>query len=115
MVDYNSDEEEDNSRFVRQNVEVLFETNNDLQNDVSIRHREDKRSEPREEIRIEISTPTSSRNMTKNHPLEQIIGIKDKGMMKMNIVNEELCLISQVEPKSIDEACKDDHLMQAMK
>ena len=58
-----------------------------------------------------MSTPTFSRNMIKNHPLEQIIGSKDKGVMKRNIVNEELCLISLVEPKSTDEACKDDHWM----
>ena len=30
-------------------------------------------------------------------------------------VNEELCLISQVEPKNADEACKDDYWKQAMK
>ena len=30
-------------------------------------------------------------------------------------VNEKLCLISQVEPKSADEACKDDHWIQVMK
>lgn len=35
--------------------------------------------------------------------------------MKRNKINEELCLIPQVEPKSIDEACKDDHWIQPMK
>ena len=45
----------------------------------------------------------------------QIIGSKDKGVMTRNRVNEEICLISQVEPKSIDEECKDDHWIQAMK
>ena len=35
--------------------------------------------------------------------------------MKRNRVNEELCLISQVEPNITKEACKDDHWMQAMK
>ena len=30
-------------------------------------------------------------------------------------INEELCLISQVEPKSADEAIKDDHWMKTMK
>ena len=35
--------------------------------------------------------------------------------MKRNRVNEELCLLSQVEPKSVDEAFKDDHQIQAMK
>ena len=35
--------------------------------------------------------------------------------MIRNRVNEEICLISQVEPKSIDEACKDDYQMQEIK
>ena len=47
--------------------------------------------------------------MTKNHPPEKKIRRKDKGVITINKVNEELCLISQVEHKSADEACKDDH------
>ena len=35
--------------------------------------------------------------------------------MTRNKVNEELCLISQVEPKSIDEACNNDHQIQEMR
>ena len=35
--------------------------------------------------------------------------------MKRSRINEELCLISQVEPKSVDEGTKDDHWMKAMK
>ncbi|MDF3686196.1 hypothetical protein, partial [Enterobacter hormaechei] len=35
--------------------------------------------------------------------------------MTRNRVHEELCLISQVEPKISDEACKDDHWIQEMK
>lgn len=116
MIDYNSDEEENNYRIVRQNVEVLFETNNDLQNDVlCVEHREEQKFESRDERRVEISTPSSSRNMTHNHLTKQIIGRKDKGVMTRNKVNEELCLISQVELKSIDDACKDDHWIQVMK
>ena len=53
--------------------------------------------------------------MTKNHPLEKIIGSKDKVVMKRRRINEELCIISQLEPKRIDEAIKDDHWMKAMK
>ena len=53
--------------------------------------------------------------MTKNHPPEQIIEIRDKGVMKRSRINEELCLISQVEPKNADQACKDDYWKQAMK
>ena len=36
-------------------------------------------------------------------------------MMKRIRFNEELCLISQVEPENVDEACKDDYWKQVMK
>ena len=36
MLDYIFDEEEDNPKPIRENIEVFFETNNDLQNDVQI-------------------------------------------------------------------------------
>ena len=35
--------------------------------------------------------------------------------MTRSRINEELCLISQLEPKNIDEVCKDDYWKQAMK
>ena len=35
--------------------------------------------------------------------------------MTRNKVNKEICLISHVEPKSVDEACKVDHLIREMK
>ena len=47
--------------------------------------------------------------MINNHPFEKIIKNKDKDVMTRSRVNEELCLISQVEPKNVDEACKVDH------
>ena len=53
--------------------------------------------------------------MIKNHLSEHIIRRKDKGVMTRSRVNEELCLISQVEPKNSDEACRDDYCKQAMK
>ena len=88
----------------------MFKTNNDLQNDVlTFEHRGEHSSEPREEIRVEMSTPTPNRNLTRNHPLEKIIGSKDKGVMTRNGVNEEICLKSQVEPKCVDEVVKDNH------
>ena len=62
-----------------------------------------------------MSTPTPNRNLIKNHPPKQIIGSKDRGVMTKKRVNEEICLISQVEPKRIDEACKDDHQIQEIK
>ena len=76
---------------------------------LTVEKRGEHKYEPRDEKRVAMSTPTPNRNLTKNHPLEQIIGSKDKGVMTRNRVNEEICLISQVEPKSANEASKDDH------
>ena len=70
---------------------------------------------PLVEPRVEIATPTLGKNMIKNHPSKQIIGSKDKGVITRSKVNEEICLISQVEQKNAYEACKDDSLKQAMK
>ena len=53
--------------------------------------------------------------MKKNNPLEYINKSIDKGVMTRSRINEELCLISQVEPKSADEEIKDDHWMKEMK
>ncbi len=59
MVDYNLDEEEDNFGIVIHNVEVFFETSNDLLNDVlAIDQRREKRSKTRDEIRVQMSNPT---------------------------------------------------------
>ena len=66
-------------------------------------------------IRVETTTPIANKNMTKNHLVDQIIGSKDKGLMKRSRINEELCLISQMEPKNANEVVKDDHWIQAMK
>ena len=53
--------------------------------------------------------------MMRNHPSVQIIGSKEKGVMASSRINEELYLISQVEPKSADEPIKDDNWMKEMK
>lgn len=48
------------------------------------------------EIRVEPTTPTPNRNLVRNHPANQIIGSKEKGIMTRSRINEELCLLSQV-------------------
>ena len=95
------------------NDEVFLETNNDFHNEGE--PRKEQSSKPSIESRVEIRTPTLGKNMIKNHPSEKIIGSRDKGVMKRSRVNEELCLISQVEPKNAYEACKDDYRKQVMK
>ena len=81
MVDYNSDEEQDNIGIVRQNVEFITKTNNDLHNGNQI---EEMRSYPRVEERVYLTTP--SRSIEKNHRPKQIIGRRNR-----NQVNEEVC------------------------
>ena len=89
------------------NDEVFLETKNDLQNERELRKKQSLK--PLVEPRVEISTPTSGKNMIKNHPSKQIIRSKDKSVMTRIQVNEELFLISQVEPKNAYQACKDDY------
>ena len=89
VVDYNFDDE--NVVTKPKNDEVFFETNNDLQNEGE--QRQEQSSKPSTKQRVEITTPTSGKNMTKNHPPEQIIDNTDKGVMTRSRVNEELCLI----------------------
>ena len=77
------------------NIELFLKTNNDLQNNVQTEEiREEYSLVP--EIRIEVVTPTTNRNMIRNHPVDQIIGCKEKGIMRRSRINEELCLIPQV-------------------
>ena len=40
----------------------------------------------------------------RNHPANQIIGSKEKGVMTRSKINEELCLISQVKPKRANDS-----------
>ena len=111
MMDYNSNED---SRMTNKTNELFLKTKNDLQNNVQTKEiRREQSIAPK--IRVEESTMVTNKNMTKNHPGDHIIGSKDKGVMTRSKINEELCLISQVEPKNIDEAIKDHHWIQAMK
>ena len=110
IVDYNSDDDVvTNPR----NDEVFFETNNNFHNEG--KPRKEQSLKPSVEPRVNIETPTLGKNMIKNHPSEKIIRRRDKGVMTRSRVNEELCLISQVEPNNANETYKDDYWKQAMK
>lgn len=50
-----------------------------------------------------------------NHLEDQIIGDKNKGVETRRRLTEEYCLISKSEPTSVNEACKDEHWVEAMK
>ena len=110
IMECNSNEELETTN--RRN-ELLHKANNDLQYNVQNKiMREEQRIVL--EIRIEVVAPTPNKNLIRNHPANQIIGSKEKGVMKRSRINEELCLIYQVEPKSANETIKDDHWIKEM-
>lgn len=79
---------------------------------------------------METVTPTSSENsivteeqqqvntpryVRLNHSKSQIIGNKYQGVMtRGRLENGEVCLISQIEPASVIEACEDKHWIKSM-
>ena len=67
ITDYNSDDENVVVTKPR-NDEVFIKSNNDLKNEGE--KRQEQILEPRAELRVEITTPTFGKNMTKNHPPE---------------------------------------------
>ena len=85
VVDYNPHDENVVVTKPR-NDKVFFETNNDFQNEGELRH--EQSSEPSTELRVEITTLTFGKNVTKNHPSDQIIDNKDKDVMKRSEINE---------------------------
>ena len=92
---------------------LFLKTNNELQNSAQTKIIREEQSAVCQ-IRIEATVPTPNKNLIRNHSTDQIIGSKEKGVMTRRKINEEICLISQVEPKSIDEAIKYDHWIKAM-
>ena len=61
-------------------------------------------------------TKTPSRRVQKNHPEEQIIGSTSDGVhtRRQLMYQTEIAYLSQVEPTSIKEACKDESWVKAM-
>lgn len=113
ILDYDSDEET-KLKANQENVELFYEIDIDLQNDIQLVEQREELSEPRAEVRVE--TKILNKNLIKNNPTDHIISSKDKGVMTRNKAQrEELCQISQVEPKSTDEASKDYFWIQAMR
>jgi hypothetical protein len=65
------------------------------------------------------TTNSSSKIIQKNHPTNQIIGGKDKGVQTRrklikNIEKSHMAFISLMEPKNFNEANKDDHWVKEM-
>ena len=110
IMEYNFNEE---FEMTNRSNELFLKTNNDLQNNVQTEVAREEQNTTHE-IRIEITTPTPNRNLIRNHPTNQIIGSQEKRVMTRSKINEELCLISQVEPKREDEEIKDDHWIKEM-
>ena len=86
-MDYNSDEDNGYSRITNRNNELFLKTNNNLQNNLQIEKLREDQSIVHE-IRVEVATPTKNKNMMRNHPPDQIIGSKEKGVMTRSRINE---------------------------
>jgi len=57
-------------------------------------------------------TPKVPRYVTLNHSEDQIIGDKNKGVQTRRRIaqdSNEYCLISKIEPKTVNEACNDEN------
>lgn len=111
-----------------ESVNVKFDEN--LQNSIAIDgyvsnepdYREmeeidDEQEVQNEEEEAQEKTPKTPRYVQNNHSKDQIIGDKRKGVLTKSKdveVEVNLCLLFEVEPKSISEACKDEHWMNFM-
>ena len=69
----------------------------------------------KELMQPDIEHQKTPRYVRLNHFEDQIIGDKNKGVMtRRRLANEEICLVSQVEPTSISEACSEKNWIKAM-
>lgn len=74
-----------------------------------------KNSTMTEEQNKESESQKTPRYVRINHSEDQIIGDKNKGVMtRRRLANEEVCLISQIEPTSINKACNEKFQVKAM-
>lgn len=79
------------------------------ENESADANREERVQEPKI-----LENPKTPRYVRLNHLENQIIGDKNKGVMTRRRLVEEICLISKIKPKSVDEACKDENWIKAM-
>jgi len=73
-------------------------------------------NEPIQEIEVQES-PKIPSYIRLNHSKDQIIGDKRKGVQTRRKIaqdSEEYCLISKIEPKSVNEACNDESWTKAI-
>jgi len=73
-------------------------------------------NEPVQEIEVQVS-PKIPRYVKMNHSKDQIIGDKSKGVQTKRRIaqdSEEYCLISKIEPKTVNEACNDGNWTKEM-
>ena len=107
MLYYESDEESNPQPNI-ETTKQFFETDSELLNEI---HAEENREESTVEERSVTMTP--NRYISRHHLVELGIGSLDRGAMTRKKVH--LCLISQIEPKSTNEACEDENWINALK
>lgn len=92
---------------------VEIETMQIFQNEPN---KEELNEEQNNEVEVCLNNnPKTPMYVAKNHPENQIIGDKRKDTLTRSKAREEICLISQIEPKNTEEACRDNYWIKAMK
>lgn len=93
------------------------ERNYDQNLEMTIQKKELVESENNRKICVseQFEAPKTPRYVPRNHLEDQIIGDRNRGMLTRSKAREELCLISQVEPRTTNEACKYESWFNAMK
>ena len=90
-----------------------IETMQIIQNELD---KKDLNEEQNSEVEVCLNNnPKTPMYVAKNHPENQIIGDKRKGTLTRSKAREEICFISQIEPKNIEDACRDNCWIKAMK
>jgi hypothetical protein len=114
----NEDEDEDDSESVGTQEEELEENKREREEDDmdTSEYKEYIREEEIIEESPRRDTKTPSRMTQKNHTEELIIGNKSDGVhtTRHMLYQTELTLLSQIEPNSIKEACKDENWVNSM-
>jgi hypothetical protein len=58
--------------------------------------------------------PKTLRYVRLNHSEDKIIGDKKKGVQSRGRIAQEFCLISNIEPKNVNESCEDENWVKEM-
>ncbi|XP_059070511.1 uncharacterized protein LOC131860153 [Cryptomeria japonica] len=107
-----------------ENVEDILEQPEENMGDMPAQNEEKTEDKTKEEEKEKetrdapVLTSKTPRYVQKNHSIDQIIRDKNKGIITKRKVSQEqvlLCLLSEIEPKLVEEACNDQNSIKVMR